>query len=101
MWPDTGRALQSRELALCSKYSSQYASNSGLQAGALVIYDCSSISVLNMTHFGLFVFGFSNLTFSLGILMICLSTFLLFSLVLELDKVVLRRVVCSFVSNKI
>lgn len=52
-----------------------------------------------MTHFGTFVFGFSNLTFSLGILMTCLSTFLLFSLVLE--KVVLRRVICSFVSNKI
>lgn len=52
-----------------------------------------------MTHFGAFVFGFSNLTFSLGILMTCLSTFFLFSLVLE--KVALRRVICSFVSNKI
>lgn len=52
-----------------------------------------------MTHFGTFVFGFSNLTFSLGILMTCLSTFFLFSFVLE--KVVLRRVICSFVSNKI
>lgn len=53
-----------------------------------------------MTHFGLFVFGFSNLTFSLGIFLTCLSTFLLFS-VLELEKIVLRRVIHSFILDKI
>lgn len=63
-----------RELALFLKYTSQYASNILLQAGALFYYDCSRVPVLDITQFGLFVFGLPVLTFYLGMLMTCLST---------------------------